>query len=396
MRILHVINNLDLQLGGPSLACVEMARAVAAAGHEVAVYTTDRTVEGRLEVPGDGPLVRDGVTYRYFRHRWHDGWSWSWPLARALRRDAGRFDLLHVHSLYLFHSWAGPWAARAAGVPYLLRPHGTLDPSVWPRRRRAKAVVEALFQNRAIEDAAALHYTSEDERLLARPYARGRPSLVVPLGLSTGDYAALPPAGRFRAAHPELGERPVVLFLGRLAEKKGLDLLVPAFARLVAGGADLQLVLAGPDRGARGLAEALVRAHGLEGRVSFPGMLQGEAKLAAFADAALFVLPSYRENFGLAVVEAMAAGLPVVISDQVAIWREVEADGAGWVCRAEEAALTQALERALADPAALAARGRAARRSARARFDWSAVTPRLCAGYRAAIEGTLAAAQDGP
>ncbi|MEX0758999.1 MAG: glycosyltransferase [Tistlia sp.] len=389
MRILHVISNLDLELGGPSLACAEMARAVAAAGHEVAVYTTDRTARGRLEVSDDGPQLRDGVTYRYFRHRWHDGWSWSWPLARALWRDAGGFDLLHVHSLYLFHSWAGPAAARAAGVPYLVRPHGTLDPSVWPRRRWAKTPVELLFQNRMIGGAAALHYTSEDERLLAEPYARGRPALVVPLGLSTGDYARLPPPGRLRAAHPEVGSRPLVLFLGRLAEKKGLDLLVPAFARLVEAGADLQLVLAGPDRGARAETEARIAALGLAGRVTFTGMLRGEDKLAALADAALFVLPSYRENFGLAVVEAMAAGLPVVISDQVAIWREIEADGAGLVCRTEVDSLTEALAAALASPAALAERGRRARDSARRHFDWAAVTPKLCAGYRAAIEGRL-------
>ncbi len=390
MRILHVIANLDLQLGGPSLACIEMARAVAAAGHEVAVYTTDWSVEGRLGDVGEAPLVRDGVTYRYFPHRWHDGFVWSWPLARALRRDAGRFDLLHVHSLYLFHSWAGPWAARAAGVPYLLRPHGTLDASVWPRRRRLKSVVEALFQNRAIEQAAALHYTSEDERRLAQPYARGRPSLVVPLGLTTADYAELPAPGGLRAAHPELGGRPVLLFLGRLDAKKGLDLLIPAFARLTAAGADLQLVLAGPDRGARPEAERLVAEHGLAGRVTFTGMLRGEAKKAALGDAALFVLPSYRENFGLAVVEAMAAGLPVLVSDQVAIWREIEADGAGWVTDTSVEGVAAALSAALADPEALAARGRRARESARRRFDWSAVTPQLCAGYRAVVEGELA------
>ncbi|SMF63213.1 Glycosyltransferase involved in cell wall bisynthesis [Tistlia consotensis] len=389
MRILHVIANLDLQLGGPSRACIEMARAVAAAGHEVAVYTTDWSVEGRTDLPNDRPLLRDGVAYRYFRHRWHDGWCWSWPLARALWRDAGRFDLVHLHSLYLFHSLVAPRAARAAGVPYLLRPHGTLDPAVWPRRRWAKAPIELAFQNRDIEAAAALHYTSEDERLLARPYARGRPSLVVPLGLATGDYAELPAPGGFRAAHPGVGDRPILLFLGRLDAKKGLDLLVPAFARLVAGGADLQLVLAGPDRGARAGAERRVADLGLQGRVTFTGMLQGEAKRAALADAALFVLPSYRENFGLAVVEAMASGLAVVISDQVAIWREVEADRAGWICRTEVDSLSEALAAALADPQLLAERGRQARASARARFDWATVTPRLCDGYRAVVEGTL-------
>lgn len=389
MRILHVIANLDLQLGGPSLACIEMARAVAAAGHQVSVYTTDWSVEGRNGEPDGRPLERDGVTYRYFRHRWHEGWCWSWPLLRALRRDAGSFDLLHVHSLYLFHSWAGSAAARAAGVPCLLRPHGTLDPLVRPRRRWAKATVELAFQDRAIRQAAALHYTSEDERLLARPYAFGRPSLVVPLGLETGDYAGLPEAGRFRAAFPETGRRPILLFLGRLDRKKGLDLLIPAFAQLVAGGADLHLVLAGPDRGARAEAEVRVARLGLAGRVSFTGMLRGETKRAALAEAALFVLPSYRENFGLAVVEALAAGLPVLVSDQVAIWREIEADGAGWVCRAEVRSLAETLAAAVADPAALAERGHRARESAKRRFDWSAVTPQLCAGYRAVLDGTL-------
>src|SRR5262249_35811265 len=156
------------------------------------------------------------------------------------------------------------------------------------RHRAKKAIFDLWFQDRMLRRAAALHYTAADELRLAEPFAQGAPGIVVPNGLELADYAALPPRGSFRRRHPELGERPVVLFLGRLTFKKGLDILAAAFARLLARVPDAWLVIAGPDGGYRAATEGFVERAGIRGRTLFTGLLQGEAKLAALADADLF------------------------------------------------------------------------------------------------------------
>ena len=216
-------------------------------------------------------------------------------------------------------------------MPYLLRPHGTLDPFLWKRHRLRKSVMEWAFQNRVIREATALHYTAAEEMKLAGPYVHGASGVVIPNGLDLAEYAELPPPGRVRTEHPEIGNRRIMLFLSRLNFKKGLDLLVPGFAEACRSVNDLHLVIAGPDDGMKQQTERLIAEARIGSRVTFLGMLDHAQKLAAFSDATMFALPSYSENFGIAVVEAMACGVPVAISDKVNIWREVHAAGAGLV-----------------------------------------------------------------
>ena len=386
MKILHVIGDLSPASGGPAKACFEMARAVARRGHRLAIYTTDFGQPPDTLPAGGAPLMRDGVELRYFPLQPPRIWLASWPLRRALRADVGAFDLVHVHSLYLFHDWAAFAACRQAGVPYLLRPHGTLDPYIHRRHRARKAIFELWFQHRMLAGAAAIHYTAAEEMRLAAPFACGAPGIVVPNGLDLADYARLPPAGSFRRRHPVIGDAPIVLFFGRLNFKKGLDLLTAAFGRLGPRAGDAWLVIAGPDGGYRAATEAFVDQAGIRGRTVFTGLLQGEEKLAALADADLFVLPSYSENFGIAVIEAMACGLPVVISDRVNIWREIVADGAGLATPCEADAVADAMAQLLADPGQRRAMGAAGRRSVARRYEWDHVAEALEAAYRAIIE----------
>ena len=262
----------------------------------------------------------------------------------------------------------------------------TLDPVIHRRSRWRKRVMELWYQDRLLRNAAAIHYTSAEEMRLAEPYVFGAPGVVVPLGLDLTDYSALPEPGTFRRSHPEIGERPILLFLSRLNFKKGLDVLIQATARVIAAGIDAHLVLAGPDGGMEASARRWIAEAGLEGRSTFTGMLRGKDKLAAFVDAALFVLPSLSENFGIAVVEAMACGTPVLVSDRVNIWREIVADGAGIAEPPAPDAFAAAMLSLLNDEPRRRAMGQAARASVARRYQWNTIAGELERLYAQVLE----------
>ncbi len=381
MRILHVIGDLAPESGGPAKACAEMARALARRGHEVAIATTDFSPTGARAAPVMVPEVR----LHLFPAGWPRAWLASWPMRRALPALVEDAQIVHIHSLYLFHSWAAGTLCRRRGVPYIVRPHGTLDPVIHRRHRARKRIMELWFQDRVLRGAAAIHYTSAEEMRLAAPFAGGAQGVVVPLGLDLADYADLPPAGSFRRAHPEIGERPILLFLSRLNFKKGLDVLIEAAARTIAAGLDVHLVIAGPDGGMEGAARRWVAQAGLEGRASFTGMLTGRDKLAALRDASLFLLPSASENFGIAVIEAMACGTPVIVSDRVNIWREIVEDGAGLARPPDARFFAEAALLLLRDEPLRARMGKAAAAVAR-RYQWSQIAAELERVYAQILE----------
>ncbi len=373
MKILHVIANLAPRYGGPSKACLEMARAVNGLGHGVDICTTNQDGPGELAVPLDQPVRQNGVAVYYFPIQSPRFWGTSWPLARALGRSIREYDLVHLHSLYLFHDMVAGHICRRCGVPYLMQPHGSLDPFIHRRHRYRKVVMEALFEHRNIKGAAAILFTSAEEKELAKPYTFGTPGAVVPLGLDLDAYQALPAPGAFRAKFPAIGDKKIILFLGRINFKKGLDLLVQALARVLCHRRDVHLVVAGPDNEGWGeRVKGWLQQEGILDSATFTGMLLGEEKLAALRDAQMFVLSSYSENFGIAVIEAMACGLPVVVSDKVNIWREVAAAEAGLVVPCQAEALAAALGRLLDGPEA-AAMGRRGRELVTRKFQWSQV-----------------------
>ena len=381
MRILHLIATLDRESGGPAQACLEMARAVARRGHDVAICTTNWASTGVEPVPIKVPLQQDGVNVTYFPVHFPRFWKPSLPMIGALRRDLPGFDVVHLHSIYLFHDWLGGRLCRRFGVPYIVRPHGMLDPYIRKHHRGRKRLMELLFQDRVLRHAAAVHYTSDVEREISQPFDGGAPARIVPLGVNLAGFESLPPAERFFERFPETRGRRIVLFLSRLHFKKGLDLLIPAFARATSEDPSLHLVIAGPDDGMLDQCKAWARRDGVADKVSFTGMLRGEDKLAAFAAASVFALPSYSENFGIAVVEAMAAGLPVVISDQVNIWREVQQGGGALVVRCEEHKLALALSTVLRDAALAADMAGKARATVNRLYRWDNVAASLEAMY---------------
>ena len=387
MKILHVIANLAPRYGGPFKACWEMARAVAQLGHEVSIYTTNQDGPGTLQVPTDRPVWLEGVEVRYFPIQPPRFWSTSLPLAEGLRRKIKVADLVHVHNLYLFHDLVAGYYSRAYGIPYLIQPHGALDPFIYRRHRGRKQLLEWGFQNRNIRKAEAILFTTANEQELAGPFIFQTPGLVVPLGIDQAEFELMPEPGRFRSRYPEIGDKAIILFLGRVNFKKGLDILAKAFGAVARRRQDVHLVVVGPDNEGWGdRVRSWLKDEGVMERSTFTGMMLGPDKVAAYRDAAMFVLPSYSENFGLAVVEAMAAGLPVIISDKVNIWREVESAGAGKVVPCDVIKLTDEILDLLDKPEMAHQMGQKGRKLVKDDFQWHNIAVRLEESYAAIIE----------
>lgn len=380
MRILHVVPGVSQKYGGPS-NIPGLLRGLIRHGVDAALLTTDADPGGRLDVPLDVPVVQDGVPC-VFHHVWPIGrrYGFAPSLISTLRRTVASYDLVHIHWLYNFACIAAARAALAAGIPFVVQPRASLDPHMRRKNRTLKCAYLSTVGRPLLTRAAAVVFTAEQERDLAS-YGPRRPEWIIPNGLDASAYSRLPPAGTFRRAFPAL-DGPFLLFLGRLSRQKGLDLLLGAFQRISHARGDLWLVLAGPDHeGFEAHVRALARQLGVESRVLFTGMLTGERKLAAFVDAELFVLPSYAENFGGVIIEALACGLPVLISDQVNIYRELSTAGVATVVSCSVDSVTAGIESALAD---VHARGRMATLGpavVRAHYSWDVIVPMLVDRY---------------
>lgn len=382
MRILHVVPTYvpAFRHGGPVRSVHGLAKALVARGHEVTVFTTDVDGPGRLDVPLGRPVALDGVEVRYFPVVAPRRLYRSPTLGRALGAEVGRFDAVHLHSVFLLPTAVAARAAARAGAPYVVSPRGMLVPELVRRRGRLrKTLWLRLVERRTLARAAALHVTSDLEAADAARLGLPLPPVaVVPNGVEPepwdGDVAALAPAVR-----EVLEGGPFVLFLGRLSWKKGLDRLVPAMARVPGA----RLAVAGHDDERLGPALARLAAEaGVAERVALPGPVDGADRAALLARCAALALPSESENFGNAVLEAMAAGRPVVVSPGVGLAPAVAEAGAGLVVAAEPGVLGEALAGLLGDPATAEAMGRRGAALAAERYSWGAVA--------AALEGVYA------
>jgi glycosyltransferase involved in cell wall biosynthesis len=355
-----------------------MARALAERGHHVEILTTDVDGAGRLPVPTGRPLEWRGVTTTFGRVGRPRRYTASPGLWQTLRHRIREFDIVHVHNLYLFPTLVAGHYCRRLGVPYLVSTHGTLD--LWHRSRHRwrKAVYTRLLEGRNLHAAAAIHYTSVAERDHAAGLGLPTTGFVVPHGVNTESLARPAEAASLFEQQPALAGRELVTFVGRLTRKKRLDLLLDGFATVARDLPNAHLVIAGPDDEGIGRAlRARIAKHALERRVTLLGLVVGDLKVALLQRSRVFVLPSEDESFGVAVVEAMAAGLPVIVTEGVAIAEALARVGAGQIVTPTPAALSATIGRLLTDKELAASMGENGRALAGAAFAWGGIAVEL-------------------
>lgn len=377
MKALHVIPSIAARYGGPSLAVLEICRGLARAGVETTVVTTDADGNGRLAVPLGRETTLDGVRTIYFRRLWSEAWKLSFSLSRWMRRNVGRFDLVHVHAVFSHASRAAAAISRSAGRPYIVRPLGSLDRWSLDQKPYRKRVFLSAGGRCLLEDAAGLHFTSEAEMNEAAAAIDVTRGFVVPLSVPTRDP--------MEASSVRLK---TIVFLGRIHPKKRIDLLIKAFAELRGriGLGSWKLEIAGDgEPGHRAHLDALADALGVTDAIEWRGWVGSDEKLELLSRAGLFVLLSETENFGLAVAEAMAAGTPVLVSRGVALSADVRRAGGGWVVDLGEPSWIGTLAEALANEAERLERGRRARAWACREWASEVTTARLVSAYERAV-----------
>ena len=407
MKVLHVIPSFApaWRYGGTVTLALSLTRELARQGHDVTVMTTNIDGPGVLDVPLERPVPMDGVNVWYFpvqRPRWY---CFSRALGRALRQQVDQFDIVHIHSIFLWPTTVAAFWCRRRGVPYIVSPHGSLGPvSLTKAYAGWRASIPSRFKKSLylntigrldLSRATAIMLTSTVEMESTGELGLNAPRMALPLG------ADMPPAGareqgtRWRERNPMLDGKKIVLYMSRLDPKKGPDILLSALGILASRRADFALVVAGSGNTEyESSLRALARRLDLQERTLFVGMVRDADKWALLDEADLFVLPSHHEAFPNAVVEAMAAGLPVVISEGMDIGREIAGAGVGLVTGLDPAEVAGAVDSLLSDDGLRRKTGEAGARYVREHWTWERTTRDIAGAYESIVRNGRGAPAD--
>lgn len=316
LKVLHVIRSIDKSTGGPAFAVMQIADTLNKNGITVDIAST---VNNNVALPKKN---NKNSNLYLFKNQAGGTWSFSWPLWRWLKSNIKNYNVVHITGIFTFPVLAAAMLSKKFGIPYILRPAGTLD--VYPMAQKSfrKKLYYKLVIERYVKGAAAIHVTSQKEKEQVGLIGINDNCFIAPLGVDANSSTKL-----FRK-----DDHLRILFLSRIHQKKGLPILLEAVSLLVKSNTTISLTIAG--NGSEkylGELKDLIKKLEIEEVVKFSGFVEGEKKSHLFDETDIFVLPSYQENFGIAVVEALAAGMPVIVSDQVAIADDIIEAGAGHV-----------------------------------------------------------------
>ena len=328
MKVLHILPSVDPKGGGPMEGVKQYGHRFEEIGNHVEVLS--------LDAP-DHPCVRAYPLKVHALGPGFLGYRYTPKLRHWLEQHARDYDTIIVNGLWQYHGFGAWRVLRRMKVPYFVFTHGMLDPwfkHTYPLKHLKKWLYWPWAEYRLLRDAKAVLFTCEEERLLARKsfWLYKVREAVINYGTGAPPENVEGLRAHFYSAYPELGGKRILLFLSRIHEKKGCNLLLEAFAKVAEQDGHLHLLMAGPGKSTlMSKLKNQAQRLGIADRITWPGMLQGDMKWGAFYASEAFVLSSHQENFGVAVAEALGCGLPVLISNKVNIWREIETDGAGIV-----------------------------------------------------------------
>jgi glycosyltransferase involved in cell wall biosynthesis len=357
-KFLHVIPSIAPRYGGPSQAIYTMCRALQDQGTEILIATTNADGKGELPIALEEKFLYQGVQTIFFARQWSEGLKYSRPFALWLKCNVRNFDLVHIHAVFSHACVSAARACRKHRVPYIVRPLGTLDPWSLKQKSVRKRLSWQLGIKQMMSGAAAIHYTTAEEQRLVESELGLSRGVVVPNGIDLSFIKRQ--TKHFDGREKEIDDKPYILALSRIHPKKGFELLIESFASLKRSRlfGDWRLVFAGDGEAEYvNQLKQLAQRSGLDGDALFLGWLDGDRKYAALKGASLLAMPSHQENFGISLIEAMACGVPVLVSQHVNLAPEIEQAGAGWVTALQEDQLTSVLAQALADEQELKRRG---------------------------------------
>ncbi|HEX5603694.1 MAG TPA: glycosyltransferase [Pyrinomonadaceae bacterium] len=371
MKILHVIPSVSERSGGPATAIVPMCRALMQQGIEVFLLSTTDGLPEIREV-----AEYKGVPAMFFPSKLGASFKYSRPLATWLSSNVKNFDLAHIHAVFNHSSVAASQACRKAGVPYVIRPLGTLDPWSMTQKSLRKGLFWQFSGKAMLRGASAVHYTSEVEKLSTERHLNLNHGKVISLGIDAHNSNS----------NGRMFSEPYVLVLSRLHPKKAVDVLIEAFQSLIQSEtfARWRLVIAGD--GPADYVSKLKAQVAATDRIVFTGWLDEDKKHEVLGGAALLALPSHQENFGLCVMEALSHSVPVLVSPNVNLATEIVSANAGWISAIDKDALATRLAEALSDQDELMKRGLAGRELSQ-KYSWENAATGLINLYTEILDG---------
>lgn len=379
MQILQIVPHYipAYRYGGPLKVAHSLGVVLAKSGHDVTVCTTNMASEhSNLDVPLDLPIIIDGVNVYYEPVILSRYWGFSPALFRRIRTEIKNTDVILIHAHYQFANWVGAYLARKYHKPYVIFAHSSLrKEAINHKNSFLKRLYLRIMEHNNLRKALFIAFNATEEKSNSLYQEMGK---VIFNGIDISEFSNMPQKEYFQKLYPELQKKFIFLFLGRLDVKhKGLDLLIPAFAKLHCEYPNTHLVLAGPDEeGGKNEIINIARQHGVVNSITLPGLISGQVKLAALQDADAFVLPSRFEGLSIALLEALYMGLPMLVTDKVGLCEEIRDTGAGVVVPVSSSEIYNGLLRLIDEDMRMSMKGKGTELILR-KYTWNKIAHNL-------------------
>jgi glycosyltransferase involved in cell wall biosynthesis len=386
MKVLHVVPSLGSIYGGPSVSVINLAKALGEIGLDVDIITTNVNGQDTLDVPLETWVQHEHLRIQYFSC-WHfKDYKISNTMSAWLYQNIDSYDIVNTHAIFSVTNAAAYRACQRRNIPYVIHPHGMLEGWALNYKSWKKRPYYSFIEKSAIARASMIRVLAKAEADSLKELNLGSPLTLIPNGVEKSEFIQMPDRQEFDHTFPETNGKRLILFLGRIDPKKGLDLLAEAFSQINQRFSDTHLVIAGPDNtGFRAVAESYFAKFNCLAAVTFTGMLEGSLKYSALSAATLYTAPSYSEGFSMSVLEGMAAGLPCVITTGCNFPEAAEASAA-YVVPIQAAAIAEACMYCLSDPGAAEMTGQRARKLIFDHYSWNAIAQKMLAAYKSILE----------